>query len=264
MIFSTIIKMWSSKSLNALQELHVLSDSDSLSVTTEDYEMFIDLYNDPRVKWFRDRILAFIGMDDEELFYNMLDYEDAKQKFINFLMTTIKSGEMSLNKRMMYVSKVIVDKLIHEDKEFTEWRIIPPVIVEAPPQKGKKGKGKGKEAKKPEGEDGKLAKGKGQKGAKTTKSKIDEILPTTGEMDVETAAGAMIGAGDDDEKIMKEDDGTSVTTEDKYYFPPQISTPCNTISSTDPNLRRADSSTSAPQPSLPLFFTADTRAHTSQ
>lgn len=99
----------------------MLSDSSSPSIVTEDFEMYIDIYNDPRVKWFRDRILAFIGMDDEELFYNMLDYEDTKQKFANFLMTPIKFGEISLNKTMMYVSKVIVDKLIHEDKEFTEW-----------------------------------------------------------------------------------------------------------------------------------------------
>ncbi|KAF9424732.1 hypothetical protein HW555_000033, partial [Spodoptera exigua] len=202
------------------RNVHTLQELISQTESTEDEDIILDLYNDPRVKWFRDRILAFIGMDDEELFYNMLDYEDAKQKFINFLMSSIKFGEISLDKRMLYVSKVIVDKLIHEDKEFTEWRILPPVVANTQPQKGgKKGKGKGKEAKKPDTEDGKSAKGKNLKGVKSAKSKIDEILPSTGEADVETAAGA-IGAGDEDDRLTKEDDGATAANDDKYYFPP--------------------------------------------
>ncbi|CAH0695759.1 unnamed protein product [Spodoptera exigua] len=202
------------------RNVHTLQELISQTESTEDEDIILDLYNDPRVKWFRDRILAFIGMDDEELFYNMLDYEDAKQKFINFLMSSIKFGEISLDKRMLYVSKVIVDKLIHEDKEFTEWRILPPVVADTQPQKGgKKGKGKGKEAKKPDTEDGKSAKGKNVKGVKSAKSKIDEILPSTGEADVETAAGA-IGAGDEDDRLTKEDDGATAANDDKYYFPP--------------------------------------------
>lgn len=87
----------------------------------DDLDVFIDMYNDPRVLWFKERILAFIGIDDDSLFYNMLDEGDAKAKFGRYITGTIKPNEIDLDKRMMYVSKVIADKLIHEDKEFTEW-----------------------------------------------------------------------------------------------------------------------------------------------
>lgn len=88
----------------------------------EEQDVFLDLYNDPRVLWFKERIIAFVGMEDDSLFYNMLDeFEDNKQKFVKYITGTIQPDELCLDKRMMYVSKVIVDKLIHEDKEFTEW-----------------------------------------------------------------------------------------------------------------------------------------------
>lgn len=98
-----------------------MSDSEVQSENSAGTEFELDLYHDPRVLWFKDRVLAFIGMDDDELFYNMLHDIESRQKFIKYIATPMKSHEMSLERRTMYVSKIIVDKLIHEDKEFTEW-----------------------------------------------------------------------------------------------------------------------------------------------
>lgn len=95
--------------------------SDIESQTDDEPDVYIDLYYDPRVQWMRDRVLAFIGMDDKDLFYNMLEVGDAKQKFTHLLTSPMKTNDMALERRVMYVTKVIVDKLIHEDKEFTEW-----------------------------------------------------------------------------------------------------------------------------------------------
>lgn len=95
-------------------------ESENVSIA-EELEEYVDFYKDPRVQWFKNRILAIIGMDDEELFYNMFEGE-AKHKFITFLTSALKPNELSLDKRTFYVTKIIVDKLIHEDKEFTEWR----------------------------------------------------------------------------------------------------------------------------------------------
>lgn len=85
-------------------------------------EVDIDLRNDPRVQWLKERILNYIGIDDEELFYNMVEEGDVKQKLATFITSPLKPNELSLDKRTFYVAKIIVDKLIHEDKEFTEWR----------------------------------------------------------------------------------------------------------------------------------------------
>lgn len=84
-------------------------------------DIHINLYTDPRVLWFKERILSYIGMDDDELFYNMLE-GDNKSKFVHFITATMKHHDLSLDKKTFYVAKIIVDKLIHEDKEFTEWR----------------------------------------------------------------------------------------------------------------------------------------------
>lgn len=94
------------------------SDKESI---LEEAESELDLHTDPRVLWFKDRILSYIGMNDEELFYGMLEEGDAKQKLNMFITAPLKPNELSLDKRTFYVSKIIVDKLIHEDKEFTEW-----------------------------------------------------------------------------------------------------------------------------------------------
>lgn len=95
-------------------------DSETGSIP-EEPELYLDIHKDPRALWFKDRILAFIGMDDDELFYNMLDEGDARRKFTTFVTSPLQPNELSLDKKTFYVAKIIVDKLIHEDKEFTEW-----------------------------------------------------------------------------------------------------------------------------------------------
>lgn len=101
------------------------SDPDGPKTSSEDtideHDVFLDMFNDPRVLWFKDRVLAFIGIEDDRLFYDMFDDPEPKKLFEKYITGTIKPNELCLDKRMMYVSKVIVDKLIHEDKEFTEW-----------------------------------------------------------------------------------------------------------------------------------------------
>nr|XP_049701305.1 dynein axonemal heavy chain 10 [Helicoverpa armigera] len=235
----------------------LISDAEVHSDHTDDSETYLDIYNDPRVLWFKERILAFIGMEDDGLFYNMLDEGEVKQKFIKYLTSNIRDNEISLDKRMMYVSKVIVDKLIHEDKEFTEWRIIPPPPPPPPPLKPpKKGKGKGKEKESPPPKAPKAPKAapepvkeadkepepelevttsktssksvKSMKSAsKTVKSvrsvrvKQDDVLGPTSEADVETAAGTMREFDDDDlGELLEVDTEESIVAEDKYYFPP--------------------------------------------
>lgn len=100
-----------------LQKMDIEADTSSIP---DEPEVFLDLHRDPRVQWFKERILTFIGMDDEELFYNMFE-GDARQKFIKFITSALKPNELSMDKRTFYVAKFMVDKLIHVDKEFTEW-----------------------------------------------------------------------------------------------------------------------------------------------
>lgn len=84
-------------------------------------DLDMNFRQDPRVQWLKDRILQYIGMDDEELFYNMLEEGETKQQLATFITLPLKPNELGLEKRTFYVSKIIVDKLIHEDKEFVEW-----------------------------------------------------------------------------------------------------------------------------------------------
>jgi hypothetical protein len=97
------------------------SDISEVQSGPEDSEPLIDVRTDPRAQWLKKQILNFIGMDDEELFYNMLQPTEAKEKITTFLAVPLKPNELSLDKRTFYVAKIIVDKLIHEDKEFMEW-----------------------------------------------------------------------------------------------------------------------------------------------
>lgn len=99
-----------------------MADDSDKQTFMERSETELDFRNDPRVQWFKERVLTYIGMDDEELFYNILEEADAKEKFTTFITAPLKPNEPSLDKRTFYISKIIVDKLIHEDKEFTEWR----------------------------------------------------------------------------------------------------------------------------------------------
>lgn len=99
--------------------IQMASESKYSSLDEPFYDL--DLRTDPRVQWIKDRILTYIGMRDEDLFYNMMEEGDAKQKFTTFIKAPVLPNELSLDKKTFYVSKIIVDKLIHEDKEFTEW-----------------------------------------------------------------------------------------------------------------------------------------------
>lgn len=51
----------------------------------------------------------------------MVEDKISRQKFTTFVTAPLKPNELSLDKRTFYVTKIIVDKLIHEDKEFVEW-----------------------------------------------------------------------------------------------------------------------------------------------
>ncbi|KAJ2948630.1 hypothetical protein O0L34_g7885 [Tuta absoluta] len=170
---------------------------------------FINERVDPRAQWFKDRILSFIGIDDEDLFYNMIEEGDTRSKFAKFLITPLQDADLSLDKRTFYVAKIIVDKLIHEDKEFTEWRIIPPPPPPPPPpKKGKKGKkGAGKEEK---------GGGKADKKAKGAEAP-PPIVEATADEDIETAAGN-VPMGEEEAK--PENDGRPPVMDEFYSFPP--------------------------------------------
>lgn len=103
-----------------MAEHDLFSDSEKGS-SAEESEFDLNIRTDPRVEWLKERILTFIGMDDEELFYNMFAVEANRAALIAYLTSPWKPNELLLDKRTFYVTKIIVDKLIHEDKEFTEW-----------------------------------------------------------------------------------------------------------------------------------------------
>lgn len=92
-----------------------------LDETAEEAEIDIDFETDPRVQWIKTTILKFIGIEDEDLFYNMLDIDNTRRKLAALITSPIKSTELSLDKRTFFINKIIVDKLIHVDTEFTEW-----------------------------------------------------------------------------------------------------------------------------------------------
>ncbi|KPJ04007.1 Dynein heavy chain 10, axonemal [Papilio xuthus] len=198
---------------------------ESISQSLEDVEVELDLRRDPRVQWFKDRILAHIGMDDEELFYNMFDDDEVKINFTKFITTPMAPNELALEKKTFYICKIIVDKLIHENKEFTEWRIKPPPPFMPPPvQKKKKGKkGKGEPA--ADAEPAKPA--KKAKPAKPAKVKSKELEETDAEGDVpeiETAAALTeVAEGEDETKTSIDLRGATEEAqppEDMYAFPP--------------------------------------------
>ncbi|XP_048483864.1 uncharacterized protein LOC125489997 [Plutella xylostella] len=133
--------------------------------TYESDSVELDFRKDPRVQWIKKSILNYIGMEDEDLFYSMLEQHDTKRKLTGFLTADIPPTQLSPENRVFYVSKIIVDKLVHVEKEFVEWRIIePPPPPPAPASKKKKGK-KEKEAD-PAAIDKKIKSGKGKKKGK--------------------------------------------------------------------------------------------------
>lgn len=97
------------------------SETDFDTESIPDY-LDINFYKDPRVLWIKDRILTFIRMRDEDnIFYTMLEENDNKAKLAAFLCAKIQNTDLTLDRRTFFICKIIVDKLIHEDKEFTEW-----------------------------------------------------------------------------------------------------------------------------------------------
>lgn len=108
------------------QEFSTSSDdveTQSLPIVDE-AEVDLSIRTDPRAQWLKDRVLAYIGNDDEDLFYDMFEDPVTKQCLARFIAAPVKPNELSLDKRTFYINKIIVDKLIHEDKEYTEWRKI--------------------------------------------------------------------------------------------------------------------------------------------
>lgn len=99
-------------------------DVESQPLPIDEAEVELSIKTDPRANWLKDRILAYIGTDDEDLFYDMFEDPATKQCLARFIAAPLKANELSLEKRTFYINKIIVDKLIHEDKEYTEWRKI--------------------------------------------------------------------------------------------------------------------------------------------
>ncbi|XP_045502201.1 dynein axonemal heavy chain 10 [Colias croceus] len=175
----------------------------------------LDIRSDPRVQWIKERILKFIGMNDEDLFYNMLDEGDAKQKLMTFIMAPVLPNELGLDKKTFYVSKIIVDKLIHEDKEFTEWRVVPPPPPPPPPppkkKKGKKGKGASEAEPEPEPEV--TAKSMKKEAEELEKEEIETVAAVTevSESEMETKTSI---------DLRLEEEEMPLVAEDSYTFPP--------------------------------------------
>ncbi|KAM3960300.1 LOW QUALITY PROTEIN: dynein heavy chain at 89D [Aphomia sociella] len=179
----------------------------------EGIEPEIDLHRDPRVLWLKDRILSYIGMDDNELFYNMME-GDARNMLITFLTVPMKPNELSLEKRTLYVTKIIVDKLIHEDKEFTEWRIVPPPPPQLTSQKKKGKKGKESEsdaAPKAEAPKKGAKAAKGVKGSKKEHAEIETAAETVGNIEDEIQTAINMQPGKEEKPAI---------AQDIYSFPP--------------------------------------------
>ncbi|XP_041985040.1 dynein axonemal heavy chain 10 [Aricia agestis] len=205
-----------------------MSEADDLPEKLNDV-FDIDVHSDPRVQWFKERILSFTGIQDEEVFYNMLEEGNTRQKLANFILSPIRPYDLSLDTRVFFISKIIVDKLIHEEKEFTEWRIIPP----APPPvvQHKKGK-KGKKAKaevpaesdpEPTEDDKKRDKsGKAAKGGKGTKV-AKKSVKVKDEAEIDTVAATVTEPFDLDSSRASEypEDKPKVVTDDSFPLPPE-------------------------------------------
>ncbi|XP_075981627.1 dynein heavy chain at 89D [Anticarsia gemmatalis] len=219
-----------------------MSDAEGQSIRSDEPEL-INPHTDPRLQWFKERIMAFCGIEDADLFYGMMESGDTKEKFVRFLTAPLKPHEQCLEKKAFYVSKIIVDKLIHEDKEFTEWRIIPPPPPSPPKEKkGKKGKGKAapppEPPPEPEGDADQLSKKsaksvkslKSVKSMKSAKSMIkskrdfeEEEASLDQDIDIETAASTVRGLEDDTAAVSTyviEQVEPRIVAEDHYYFPP--------------------------------------------
>ncbi|CAK1584360.1 unnamed protein product [Parnassius mnemosyne] len=216
--------------------------SESLSDETEYHteqsdDIELDFHRDPRVQWLKERILTYIGMEDDDLFYSMLEESDVKKKLTRFITASLMPNELSLDKKTFYICKIIVDKLIHEDKEFTEWRIVPPPPPPPPPptkkRKGKKGKQAEVEPTQDETFEGdaldkkavKAARsGKSVKSAKSAKS-MKSFKSSKDLTEIETAAALTDYVDTEDETktsidLRGKDEEFAMGTEEMYAFPP--------------------------------------------
>nr|XP_034835442.1 dynein heavy chain 10, axonemal [Maniola hyperantus] len=196
-------------------DVDIASDDLDNQPIEDEAEIDINLRTDPRAQWIKERILAYVATDDEDLFYDMFEDPAIKQSLARFIAAPLQPNDLSLTKRTFYVNKIIVDKLIHEDKEYTEWRIVPPPVVAVPQKKGKKKKGKKDAEPEPEAEqDDQKAKGKG---AKDSEPEEDE--------DVETVAAAVTDVSDVDETKkslvnLATEEPAPAAAEDHYFPPP--------------------------------------------
>ncbi|XP_069361638.1 uncharacterized protein [Maniola hyperantus] len=214
-------------------DVDIASDDLDNQPIEDEAEIDINLRTDPRAQWIKERILAYVATDDEDLFYDMFEDPAIKQSLARFIAAPLQPNDLSLTKRTFYVNKIIVDKLIHEDKEYTEWRIVPPPVVAVPQKKGKKKKGKKDAEPEPEAEqDDQKAKGKGAKGMKGGKgakgAKIVKDSEPEEDEDVETVAAAVTDVSDVDETKkslvnLATEEPAPAAAEDHYFPPPQPS-----------------------------------------
>lgn len=93
----------------------------SESETDSTYVPSIDFDTDPRVQWIKKSILNYMGLEDEELFYSMLEEKGAKQNLEDLLTATIPPTETSAKNRVMYVSKITIEEHIEVEEEVVEW-----------------------------------------------------------------------------------------------------------------------------------------------
>ncbi|XP_063540762.1 dynein axonemal heavy chain 10 [Cydia strobilella] len=197
----------------------------------------IDIRTDPRALWIKDRLTSFMGLTDEDLFYNMFDEPGVTEMFSKFIAAPIGPTELGLDKKTFFITKILVDKLIHEDKEFTEWRLIPPPPPPPPPPPSKK-KGKGKKEKVPEPAAPSASADKldiaSVKSLKSTRSlKSVRSIKTLGSKSMKGIAEGESGDDIDNTAVAgieeSEIEGSDLTlieeqmplkAEDSYYFPP--------------------------------------------
>lgn len=86
-------------------------------------KLIFSLTMDYRIAWLRERILAYLGFEDNELFNNMLDANDGElhEKLMSFLNSPMCGSEGTLEKTLLHIHRTYYDKLVQVEKEITEW-----------------------------------------------------------------------------------------------------------------------------------------------
>ncbi|KAK3924935.1 Dynein heavy chain 10, axonemal [Frankliniella fusca] len=150
---------------------------------------------DYRLDWVKERALAFLDEEDEELFDDMLARNDGEleDRLLSYLDDDIM-GAHDIGRKLFFVYKTYYEKIVKEEIVVAE-EVAPPTPPPPEPEPEpiiKKGKGKAKGAKGVKG-------GKGSKKAKKGKKERDESPPpgpAEPETELQVESGEGNGAGD--------------------------------------------------------------------